>query len=114
MKNLILVIIAFCLIPFLLVAGTGGGGGIIIVPDDVECIGFSPNPTNDVAHIATLETSNFISHITIKNLAGTVLFEQSYQENACDIDFSFLATGEYIMLVKTQNCETLSRVIVTP
>jgi len=113
MKRLFLFFTVLCLLPMLSVAG--GGGPIIVIPDDMHvCITASPSPTEDIAHIVTVETQNMLQNITIKDLYGNVVFSQDYQENACDIDFSFLAAGDYLMYVRTNNCESQNRVIVAP
>lgn len=81
-------------------------GGVIVVIEDVPyCVGFAPNPsTDDNIHCYALETGNQITEIRLSDHDGHLLLSQSCNAESCDLDVSSLASGDYVLEVKTENC----------
>jgi hypothetical protein len=91
-----------------------GGPPIVIIEDFQGCLRFSPNPSYDVIHFEVASEDDNIQNITVKDLSGNVLFTQNYAQKSCNINFSFLSEGEYILTTKTDKCEKSNQMLVNP
>ncbi|MBN1183826.1 MAG: T9SS type A sorting domain-containing protein [Bacteroidales bacterium] len=87
---------------------------IVDVDDPLSVLEIFPNPTNGKINIALKNTPQ-IERITISNLAGKKVYDQSFTEkqliNDLEIDISDQKSGMYIIHVTTDNKPLLLKLI---
>lgn len=89
------------------------GGGSVVIIDDAGCFALSPNPTTD-DDIMTIKAAELaiVESIIVRTIDGGLVFSQSCSSNTCEVDFSTLAEGTYLIYFKTSTCEVSGLLIV--
>jgi len=73
-------------------------------------ISIFPNPANGVTQITSLDTP--LQHIEIRSTLGNTITSLPTNSNSTILSLDFLQAGLYLVLVKTENSETVLKLIV--
>lgn len=82
-----------------------GGGVIVVIEDVVYCVRYAQNPsTDDIIHCLVQEEDDIIVNMELFDLNQQSLLSQSCESATCNLDVSGIASGDYLLVVETQQC----------
>ncbi|WP_417588772.1 T9SS type A sorting domain-containing protein [Owenweeksia hongkongensis] len=84
-------------------------GEISLTEESLAEIAIYPNPTNDFLNLENLPKEG---HVTIYNLSGNILLQQTFNEESSSLDLSDIPKGVYLLELQNKNGERVFRKVM--